>query len=319
MGLVVTAVQAPNGPRQAALVLTDNLGSVRLQGCSFLGSLPQSVAPAPLAPSGAGAVITRCSKVMFTRCDLKGRDVGFWTGAPPRAGGEGLNSKDSAVALYECVVRGGRGSGETYPSGGDGGAACIVSGWGLFASGTTMEGARGGNGDYFGCTSSGDGGDGLSIVDGQAQLYDTAITRGPAGSFYTCVSGVGGRRIAASGSVVNEFSTNHRSLSGPRVGSDNTQITFNFTGRPGDTVFLMVGSQATFSYLPNFAGISTLRLPWLPIPVGTVGPSGSLTIPYPIPDIQSPQAGFVRYFQAYAVNGQQQFLTSPHQVLVFNN
>lgn len=318
VGVSATAFQNANGVARPGLELLDNLGSVRLQNCTFTGAKPQFQPGSSTPPSGSGADVTRSAKVLFTRCMLFGRSVGMWSGEVPRAAGAGLNSLDSAVALYECVARGGEGSVESYPSGGEGGPGCRVSGWGVFASGSSIEGGRGGGGDYIGCTSSGDGGDGLVITDGQAQLYDTAIVRGAAGSFFTCTPGVGGQRVVASAAVVNEFDTRHRSLGGPRYVNDNSQTSFQFTGRPGDTVFLLVGSQPVFTYMAGSAGISTIRQPWVPLPVGVVGPSGSLNIPYTLPDITSPQAGFPRYFQALAINGQQQFLSTPIQVLVIN-
>lgn len=318
VGLSASATQGFQGLRRAGLELADNLGSVRLQDCSFTGSRPQWLPGAPLGPSGSGADVARSSKVVFTRCTLLGRDLGLWSGETARTGGEGLNALDSAVALYECSLRGGRGSEESYPRGGNGGAGCRVGGWGLFASGTTIEGARGGGGDYLGCTRSGDGGDGLHITDAQARLFDTAIIRGSAGAFFTCTSGVGGRRVVASGASVMEYGTQHRSLGGPRFANDNSLALLRFTGRPGDSVFLLVDTLPTFTFLFELAGVATVRQPWLPIPVGVVGPSGTLDFSYAIPDITTAQPGSLRYFQALVVNGQEQCLSTPFQMLVIN-
>lgn len=315
IGLTVGA--ASSFTPQPGLRLLDNLGNVRLQGCTFIGS---RVNPFPGQPgAGNGAEVVRSSKVTFTRCMLFGRDMDFLSGVLGRPGGVGLDALDSQIALYECLVRGGRGSDESYPAGGAGGDGVRVSGWGLFASGTTIEGGRGGGGDYLGCTTSGDGGNGLAIEDATAQLYDTEIVRGAAGGFYTCVEGMGGRRVVQSNSIVAEFGSEHRSLGAPVETTDNATLMLNVVGKPGDTVELLVAQRSVFTYMSALSGVSTIPQPWNLIPVGTIGPSGSLAVPYFIADQTWPQAGRVFNFQAVLTNGlNQRFLSSPVQVVVRN-
>ncbi len=302
---------------QPGLRLVDNLGVVRLQGCTFVGTRSSQSFGSPA--SGAGALVTRSSKVVFTRCMLFGRDLGLYSGEMPRAGGPGLESEESQIALYECLVRGGRGSEESYPAGGAGGAGCRVSGWGVFASGTTIEGGRGGGGDYIGCTTSGAGGHGLMLTDATAQLYDTDIVRGAAGQFYTCSPGMGGRKLVLNNGTVNDFNTAHRSLGGPLETVDNFTLWLNVQGRPGDSVELLVSDRPVFTFLEEFSGVSTLPQPWSPMPVGTIDASGSLSVPHFIADQTWPQAGRVLWYQAVMTDTQQRrFLSTPIQVLVRN-
>ncbi len=308
----------PTSTPQPGLRLLDNLGNVRLQGCTFVGSRAN---PFPGQPgAGAGAEVVRSSKVVFTRCMLFGRDMGFLSGEAGRPGGVGINCLDSQVALYECIVRGGKGSEESYPTGGAGGDGCRVAGWGVFASGTTIEGGRGGGGDYIGCTTSGNGGSGLVIEEATAQLYDTVLVRGAAGGFYTCDEGMGGRRVIAINANVSEHGSQHRSLGGPMQTSDNATLMLNVVGEPGDTVELLVAQRTVFTYMSTLSGVSTIPQPWNLIPVGTIGPSGTLAVPYFIADQTWPQAGRVFNFQTVLTNGlNQRLLSSPIQVLVRNN
>mgnify|MGYP001192678798 CR=1 FL=1 len=301
---------------QPALRLLDNLGAVRLQACMLRGSTTPSWQFG--SDGGPGAQVVRSSKVIFTRCMVFGRSLGFLSGEAPKAGGVGLESLDSQVALYECVVRGGKGSEETYPAGGAGGDGCRVSGWGVFASGTTIEGGRGGGGDYLGLTVGGDGGHALVIEDATAKLYDGSLTGGLASTFPT--PGVAGQRVMATNALVNEYGSQHRSLGGPTETSDNATVVFNVGGKPGDTVELLVSSRSVFTYMSSLSGVSTVAQPWNLIPVGTIGPSGTLAVPYFIADQTWPQAGRTLNFQAVVTNGlNQRFLSSPIQVLVRNN
>jgi len=313
----LSVANAPTTTPQPGLRLLDNLGNVRLQACTFVGSYAS--ASFGSSSAGNGADVVRCSRVVFTRCMLFGRDMGFLSGQPGRPGGVGLDSVDSQVALYECLVRGGKGSEEGYPAGGAGGDGCRAAGWGLFASGATIQGGQGGGGDYLGCTTSGAGGNALVIEDASAELYDSDLIRGAAGVFYTCTEGMGGRRIIATNAIVNEYGSEHRSLGGPTQTTDNATLMLTVVGKPGDTVELLVAQRSVFTYMSTLSGVSTIPQPWNLIPVGTIGPSGSLAVPYFIADQTWPQAARVFNFQAVLTNGlNQRFLSSPIQVLVRN-
>ena len=317
IGLSVTGSMSPTA--QPGLRLVDNLGLVRAQACTFRGSAANLAESGP-TPGGIGAQLTRCSKVVFTRTMLFGGLAGFDGGEPARSGGAALESSDSQVALYECWVRGGEGSHETYPGGGRGGDACRISGWGLFASGSKIEGGRGGGGDYLGCTTSGDGGHALVIEDAAAQLYDTELLRGAAGGYYTCNQGMAGRRIVSTNALVDEHDSTHRSLGGPVASSDNAFLTLNFVGEPGDSVELLASTRSVFTYSAALSGVSTIPQPWAPVALGTIGASGTLSVPYFIADQTWPQAGRTMSFQAVVTNAQQQrFFSTPIQVLVRNN
>lgn len=317
IGLLATGVglTAP----EPGLRLVDNLGSVRLQGCTFLGSYTGGNGSTP-PRAGTAAELARCSKVVFTRCMLLGRNMAYYSGLAGQPGGIGLDAVDSQIALYECVVSGGRGSTESYPTGGAGGDACRVSGWGLFASGTKIEGGRGGNADYFGCTTGGNGGNALVIEGASAKLYDTELVRGAAGSFYTCTQGMAGRRIVSTNALVDEFTSTHRSLGAPVASSDNAFITLNFVGEPGDSVEVLASTRSVFTYSAALSGVSTIPQPWAPVALGTIDASGTLSVPYFIADQTWPQAGRTVSFQAVITDAQQQrFFSTPIQVLVRNN
>lgn len=304
---------------EPGLRLVDNLGSVRIQACTFSGSYTSGSGSTP-PRAGTGVEVARCSKVVFTRCMLLGRNMAFYSALAGQPGGIGLDAVDSQIALYECVVRGGRGSEESAPTGGRGGDACRISGWGLFASGTKIEGGRGGGGDYIGCTTSGDGGHALVIEDAAAQLHDTELLRGAPGNFYTCDQGMAGRRFVATNALIEEHDNTHRSLGAPPASSDNAFVTLNFVGEPGDSVELLTSTRSVFTYSAALSGVSTVPQPWAPVALGTIGASGTLSVPYFIADQTWPQAGRTLNFQAVVTDAQQQrFFSTPIQVLVHNN
>ena len=306
------------GAARPALELLDNVGQVRAQGCTFTGGRPASSSVVGL-PGGPGAEIARSQRVTLTRCMVFGCTMGFWSGEAPRAGGDGARSLDSAVAFYDCIVRGGVGSEESSPAGGVGGAGMRVDGWGVFAASSAIRGGKGGGGDYNGCTAAGNGGDGLVISEAQAQLFGTTIDAGLGTGYFSCFPGVSGARTVTSNAVLNESSVYHRSIAAPALVSDQSTVTLNIQGKPGDTVYLLVTQRPTFLYKPALSGVLAIPAPLAPLPVGVIGPSGTLSVPYALPDLQGPQPSFLRVFQTLSVDvAARSFLSSSIAVVVEN-
>lgn len=302
-----------------ALVLTSDLGHVRVQDCALTGGLYYSGFYDTVG--GNGASVTGCPRVVFAHCTLTGRSIGYISGEYPAAGGDGLGATNSAVTLYDCTLRGGTGSEETYPSGGVGGSGARVNGWGVFASGCTLRGGTGGGGDYIGCTTSGDGGNGLTVTDAQARLLDNAITPGLAGNFGPCGLGQPGQAIESNGGIVTQIPGTRRSLTGPATANDNSTVTFTFTGLPGDGVWLLKSRTPAYQFKPNFIGLISIPWPWLMTvqPMGTIGPSGVLGVNLTISDSNAPEAGWIWYLQGLCIDtAGTKYLATPAQILVFN-
>ena len=299
------------------LVLDNDTGNVRVQGCTMKGSLWHSgYGP---AIGGHGALVTSCARVIFTQCVFRGRDIGAWGGEDPAVGGDGLNATDSSIALYDCSLKGGEGSYETAPSGGDGGAGCRVTNYGVFASGSTFTGGRGESGDYFGCTTGGNGGAGLVLEGAQAQLLDD-VTTGGLTSPVACILGLDGQPIVSNGGVVNVLAGTRRKMTAPAVCTDNATLPIVVTGQPGDVAWLLFGKKPAFLFVPGLNGVLGIPSPWYASKrqLGVIGPTGVLNVGLPIGDLQGAVEGWLWTVQGWVQGAHEQFLTGPLRILVRN-
>jgi hypothetical protein len=321
INLLVVTPDNDSIPARPGLRLTNNSGIVWLQNSYFRGSRGDSSFGFP-SSSGAGVEAENCEEVFASSCTLAGRDNPFVSGEWEITGGNGLDSVDSTFALYDCTLRGGIGSHESWPTGGHGGNGANIVGWGLIASGTSFIGGRGGGGDYIGCTTSGDGGDGLWISGAQARLLDSPLTAGLAGNFYTCTPGSDGQAlVAVDGAVVTTLAGARRELSGPTQGTDNAQLALTVTGQPGDNVWLLSSSSNNFRHLTSPAGVAAVPWPLLltVAPMGVIGASGVHMLNVPFGDFTDPAPGRVMYFQALCVDSTgRALLTGPLQILLAN-
>jgi len=307
-----------NSPGGPGLLLSGNNGHVRIQGCLLEGGRPEYMSYA--IKGGDGLMALSSARVLVTQSHLDGNSPGFMSGASPKAGGDGINSLDSSIAVYESLVHGGFGSDETYPSGGDGGAACKIDDWGLFASGSEFRGGRGGSGDTVGCTLGGNGGHGLHLVDAQVYLLDNTILAG-SGNGGSCGWSSPGQPIVSIGSAVHSLPGTGRSLSGPTQIPDKSLLQLAVVGAPGDAVWLIRARRAEFRFALAFNGMLCVPYPWkLPVtPLGTIGAGGSLSLSIPIGDLVGPQAGWLWYLQALCVEpAGASFVTNPLHLLVYN-
>lgn len=300
-----------------ALELTADNGNVRVQGCTLKSS---RYMPGGAWVAGHAARVNASTKVVFTQCTLTGRDVGFNSGEPLSAGGDALNMTDSSVALYDCTLKGGRGSDETQPGGGQGGGAVRATNFGLYASGTKMQGGTGGGGDYLGCTFAGDGGDALSLNGAQAQLLDDTLIAGVGNGFYTCTPGVDGQPINSNGGVVNTLSGTRRKMTAADNWTDNSSLPIVVTGQPGDMAWLLFGKKPAFLFVPGLNGVLGIPNPWYvnKRPLGVIGPSGVLNVNLPIGDLQGAVEGWLWTVQGWVQGAHEQFLTGPLRILIHN-
>jgi hypothetical protein len=318
--LNVTAQTVSFGDVLPGLELSNNAGHVWLQSCTFKGG--KKTGSFSIAASGHGLSATACAKVVARACTFTGRDVGFVAGEQPVTGGDGLRALDSAIALFDCTVRGGRGSDESYPDGGRGGDGCNVTGYGVVSSGSSLRGGTGGGGDYLGCTTAGTGGDALSVTDAQAQLLDTTLTAGSAGGFYTCYPGAPGQTIVSSNGVVNQYPGTRRRLAGPARASDNSNIPLQLEGQPGDKVWILVARAPAFKFLPFYTAVTAVPWPFVMsvAPMGVTNSGGTLSFSLPVGDFTETAPFRPYYLQAVvrATTGQP-LLSSPLLIVVENH
>ena len=284
---VVLAGLRVNGSGHGLLLLND-AGSVRVQGCALNGNDFGGI-------SLYGAQVVGCDDVAFASCVLQGALDAHWSGA-------GLSMTGSHTAVYDCVLRGGQGfDGDCYlaDDGGDGGAGAIAIDSFLFASGSTFSGGSGGDAPYGGCSSFNDGGDGATGLHLQGSVTTANVLQctftGGHGGIYSCTLGGCGQMgqtapptyVTAGASLTTLLGTS-RKLVAPRVVRESpATIPLTIQGQAGDLVFLLISRQAAFKYVPSQAGV--LLSPQSPPPavlnLGVIPAGGVLSLSIPSYDL----------------------------------
>jgi hypothetical protein len=276
-GLQITVA---NGP---AAMLANDAGTVRLQGCKLTGGrISQG---AGIHAGAAGLRVQECSQVVITGSELIGGNalVEFFQAGTP--GGAGLDATNGNVALYDCTLRGGKGA-ELGNPGGDGGDACRISGWGVFASGCTFVGGICGFGDFIGCAANGAGGSALRVTAAQALMLDTTLSPGLGGGDGCGITPASpAMPIVNNGGVVSSIAGTRRKLVASALAADDGMITITATGQPGDAFRLQRSTSTAFAYQSQYHGLWTIP----PLAGGVlrfvIPPSGTITTQVPGRDL----------------------------------
>lgn len=181
--------------------------------------------------------------------------------------------------------------------------------WGIV--GCDVRGGVGGDGGLSlggTCFLSADGGPGLDSWT-KTQVYSVASTydggdAGPPGASPSCAMIVGdpGLDVAHGYSSFSGFHTDLPGSPGralaPRTLREGETKSIGVEGPVGDAAFLFVGIQMTAVYANAISGALVVD-PLLLLPVGTIGPSGTVTIPATLPNLGSGIDGFPLLLQAF--------------------
>jgi len=212
--------------------------------------------------------------------------------------GAGLYADSSRLAIYDSTLRGGTGMSafpsEQYENGANGGDGSLMTSTSMFASGSVFQGGDGGGAGFgraFAETQAGDGGDGIRMFNSSsALLLDDIELGGHAGAHGDGVSfpGLDGQaRAANSGSTFTDLAGAAKHFVSPTPVRENTVYSLTFTGTPGDRVALIVANEADYLLKLQWKGVWLVKLghPLLSLPVGTIPPSGTLTVPWDALDL----------------------------------
>ena len=300
--------------------IIDNAGHVRIQDCNVKGG-PGHPDGLKGGDGGEAALIANNPRVAFSGCSLTGGE-GYGIALfliYGGNGGHGVVEQGSAVALYDCVVRGGAGGDADYAypnyEAGDGGDACQVLDFGILASNCQFDGGWGGGQAQV----PGNGGDGLVVLAAQAQLVGSILTGGMGGYSYWGTMGIPGQPQSGAGTF-NFHPGSARTLSTAELVAEGAAIDFDLSGDPGDRFWLLGSAAPGFTYSPAVAGIllvptpfffSLRRLSLLPA-------SGAATVSIPAPRLASGVATMSRFFQGIVLSsGGVWRLASPaHQIVI---
>jgi predicted outer membrane repeat protein len=304
---------------------TSNLGHVRLQSCSFTGGKGKQGTCYANGAGGHGALLTDSTRVAFVACTLVGgrgyHNTTNYSDCTGGNGGNGLEASGSAVALYDCDLRGGDGGQYGY-QGGNGGHGAHQMDYGVFASGSTFTGGTGGYAADFLAAYGGDGGDGLRVeASAQAQLVDNVYIRGAHGQSFLGppYDGEDGHPTFGAG-IFNYLPQSARHFSAPSIIGELGSLAVQVSGDPGDQIFVIESATPAWLLSSPFFGIWLVPKPGQLSWAGatTLGASGSATIQRTMPSVAPPPSGRIRWMQGLAVGRGGRSISCPLHVLVLD-
>lgn len=247
----------------------------------------------PFVPGGGGTLLrfVDCANVVMTGASFHG-DL---------EGGTALLAQDSTLALYDSHFGGG--VAETFglsPRQGPPGVSLRASR--IVAMGCTFEGGQGSDPrPELGVPSPGPGGVGAVLRDGSTlEVIDTISVGGPRGG--TNPLPLGAPYEVEAGSTLRQRRHAARSMTGGSPLREGQTTPLVFTGEPGDVVHLLVSREpGEWKDYPRRVGPRTLHKILQVIPVGTIPPSGELSIDFTAPPIPGEWHGF--FFQPAFLSG----------------
>jgi predicted outer membrane repeat protein len=320
-GLKINGAPGSYSPTACALGLSANLGHVRIQDCIVRGA--DGLMHFPAGDAGQiGASVTGSARVAFKSCTLRGGD-GYGNpvyGPDGGPGGVGLLTQGSAVALYDCAITGGAGGDADYAlnylQSGEGGHGCVVSDYGILASGCSFNGGPGGGTSM----NPGRGGDGLVVQLGaQAQLVDNTYVAGQGGYGY---SGPGQNGSPQSGGgVFNLIAGARRTATAQALAAESSSFPIALGGEPGDQIWLMRSNVPGFIYVPSYAGILLVPLTLFVSarPVVVLPASGTANVALDLLDVGTGLPALRQFWQVVAVSSTGAVrIGSPLHVVVLN-
>ncbi len=315
-GLRATGSQTTQASTRHGLLVRNCDGPVRVIGCDFRGTLTHQPFPASCY-EGQGAWIEACADVGITSTNLAGST---WAGTGYVDGGHGLYADASTLTLYDDALVGGRGGfGYGYTFGcaplpdpdtrwaGAAGEGMRSQGGFCFASNSTFTGAAGWDGVCWSgpaCACASKGGNGFVSNAGSLSEHLLACvpTPGIGGiptpliccelTCHNCSSASECGPIQPQPSfalvgAVTQLPGAARRLQATRVAREGQTLTLTFTGVPGDRVELALSDRTTRRFQAGWRGVWTIprRVPQPFLQAGTIGPSGALTLTWPIGEL----------------------------------
>jgi len=303
-GAITTSMADAPG---AGLVVTGNTGAVRAKDCRFQGAIGYgdgwngNCCQQDHHHWGwEGAIVdANPGGVAFVGCTFVGgraSDGVYYCycgeGGP---GGDALRLSGGLAALYDCDLLGGRG-GSSGTLGGDGGAGIRLLAsalCGVFASGSTFQGANGGEAVDWSWAVGGAGGDGVVLGTGTVAQFVECASAGGIGGLscgHAFPPGPDGFPQSGSGSAFT-FAVPRLALEAPNLVREGVEVPLTIHGRAGDVVNLYFGTRTAFRATAMWRGVLLSRPTFAPGQghlVGILGPipaSGVLTASFLLPPL----------------------------------
>jgi hypothetical protein len=298
----------------SALRIDSVAGAVRVQGCILDGQ------PTVLNPEGVGAgagaeVLGAPTKAAFVGCTMQGGNGGAcptWCG-DGFPGGNGIYVAGSWVALYDCVVKGGNGSGGQAEHGGNGGDAAHLESGFLHASNSNLTAGNGSVAcDWF-PPPGGNGGDAIELFNANANAWtvQSSLTAGagapelPNDDYCGGFPGQNGSTIAGAGHLF-DLATDRLSMTTSYLVREGNDILLTIRGDPGTQVMLLPSDNTLFRPIPSWRGVRIAGTtgPVHPVMIlGEIPPSGVLMEGLHIGDLPAGVAADTFFLQVWGLSG----------------
>lgn len=276
-------------PAAPGLLVRNNLGAVRVQTSTWIGGKGQAFANgggwSPHAPGAPGVRVESSLHVTLADATARGGIGGGENSqcfdCAGASGGDGISTATSALALYDCLLEGGRG-GNAGAEGGTGGAGARIESWGLFAAGCAFRGGDGGEAWDFLPGGGGAGGPGIVVPVGTgARLLDNAYLGGAGGECWACPTWGPPGAGQSGGGLFLAIPGQARSVRTSAIADASLPLSIRADGTPGDRVYVVGAGWPAFRFKHGWNGVWLVPFP-APIsvaPLGTIGGSGSLEAP----------------------------------------
>lgn len=237
-------------------------GSLRVQNCTFRARQTELPVGTGDNDGRAGASIVNCADVVFVESEFyggAGRDI-YNCCENGTTGGNGIASSASHLALFHCRAEGFEGGYSGW--GGRGGHGVVVRAIGLYSSGSTFVGGKGGFGDDFIYGPGGDGGDAIFADAGSASsLLDSTLIPGePGDSFLPSAGAQPGAQIGGAGTVAIS-SVPARRITSTNLSWSAGQASLRIEGQPGDRVHIVSSEGTAYRFRGSANGVWTLTAP----------------------------------------------------------
>ncbi|MFT5052687.1 MAG: hypothetical protein ACI8QZ_004123, partial [Chlamydiales bacterium] len=271
---------------KVGLLLENNSGSVRLQDCVIFGHRGQY---AVSNGDGVDAIDVRSSQdVTLVRIEATGGQAyaGFSSGA------YGIVTRNSMIAAYESTFAGTNAGYSAVPygglPGGRGGDGGRIHGGAAYFTKCALSAGYGGHGEGFGYVSDGgDGGNGLSLLNGTSvHVASTtfAFGNGAPGGGSGAVDGVDGVDVRGPHTVLASSLPTLSVPAGFALGGSTIEL--RVTGAPGAMTQLLLARRTGSIALAPERGFQHSLTPSR-IQLGPIPANGELVIPFTLPLVAS--------------------------------
>ena len=292
IGLHVTGGPVAGANVHFGLYSSNNLGSVRCQGCAFGADSPTTYP----VNGYDGVRIEDSSDVSLTACTVWGgvSAADPWTPFLDTVGGAGVDCQSSTLTLCDSAIHGGAGGDSFLFQSGDGGPGLASANSTIFTSNSTLEGGAGGDGWATGPVP-GDGGAGV-FIDASSTSTVRVLKCNLAGGQNGDSSGQTGPAYVG---VVDFLTGAARTLSvAVNPLRELHLVSLSFHGAPGEQVFLLVGEQTAVQWDPlRLANFLIAPPQYRTLFLGTTNAAGNLAVFRPFGDLGGTTQSRTYYLQ----------------------